>query len=134
MYIYMDHNQVAMQPLKPFMGSADQDIVARGAKFWVLYKRGGHRVLINKMGDLVVRPNPMEASMSLITCFGSVQHHLLTTYLQSLLAVLLCQFSSKQMKGGLQGVVQLVEESLPLQVRAFPPWPRQLPYPLLLSC
>ena len=96
---------------------ADQDVVARGGKFWVLYKRGGHRVLINKRGDLVVRPNPMEASVSLVTCFGSVQHHLLTTYLQSLLAVLLSQFSTKQMKGGMQGVLRLARLSVPLRVR-----------------
>lgn len=93
--------------------------MARSAKFWVLYKRGGHRVLINKRGDLVVRPNPMEASVSLVTCFDSVQHHLLTTYLQSLLAVLLSQFSTKQMKGGMQGVLRLARLSVPLRVRNF---------------
>ena len=90
--------------------------MARSAKFWILYKRGGHRVLINRRGDLVVRPNPMEASVSLVTCFDSVQHHLLTTYLQSLLAVLLSQFSTKQMKGGMQGVLRLAKLSLPLRV------------------
>ena len=82
----------------------------------MLYKRGGHRVLINRRGDLIVRPNPMEASLSLITCFHSVQQHLLTTYLESVIAVLLSQFSSKQMKGGRQGVIRLAELSLPLRV------------------
>ena len=40
-----------------------QDAVPRSGKFWVLYKLGGHRVVINRMGDLVVRPSPLEASL-----------------------------------------------------------------------
>ena len=38
----------------------NDDAVTRGGKFFVLYKRGGHRVLINKRGDLVVRPSFVE--------------------------------------------------------------------------
>ena len=70
---------------------ADNDVVARGMKFFV-YKRGGHRVIINKMGDLIVRPNPMEASLRLLPCAGSVQQHLLTSYLQSFVAIMVAQF------------------------------------------
>ena len=40
-----------------------QDAVPRSGKFWVLYKLGGHRVVMNRMGDLVVRPSPLEASL-----------------------------------------------------------------------
>jgi hypothetical protein len=32
-------------------------------QFWVLYKRTGHRVLLNKMGDLVVRPSYVETAI-----------------------------------------------------------------------
>lgn len=81
-----------------------------------MYKRGGHRVLINKLGDLIVRPSALESSIRLVPCSGSVQQHLLTSYLQSLLAVLLAQFSNKKMKGGMAGVVQLAKESVPLKV------------------
>eukprot|EP00887_Chlorella_sp_A99_P005583 scaffold1.g5583.t1 len=38
----------------------NDDAVCRGGKFLVLYKRPGHRVLVNKLGDLVVRPSYVE--------------------------------------------------------------------------
>ena len=44
-------------------GGAVQDAVPRSGKFLVLFKLGGHRVVINRMGDLVVRPSPLEASL-----------------------------------------------------------------------
>ena len=44
-------------------GVAVQDAVPRSGKFLVLFKLGGHRVVINRMGDLVVRPSPLEASL-----------------------------------------------------------------------
>ena len=44
---------------------ADQDIVARSAKFFTMYKRSAHRVIINRKGDLLVRPRPIEASLRL---------------------------------------------------------------------
>ena len=95
----------------------DQDVVARGAKFWVLYKRGGHRVLINSLGDLIVRPTAMETSLRLVPCSGSVQQHLLTSYLKSLLAVLLTQFSRKRIKGGMTGVVELAKQNTAIKAR-----------------
>ena len=91
-------------------------MVARGAKFVAMYKRGGHRVLINPLGDLIVRPNALESSLRLVPCSGSVQQHLLTSYLQSLLAMLLAQFSKKRMMGGMTGVVQLVKYNQPIKV------------------
>lgn len=39
-----------------------QDAVARGGKFLTLYKRPGQRVIINRFGDLIVRPSFAEAS------------------------------------------------------------------------
>lgn len=37
--------------------------MARNAKFWLLYKRPGQRVLINDRGDMLVRPSYAELSM-----------------------------------------------------------------------
>lgn len=41
----------------------DQDVVAKAPKFLILYKRAGHRVVINKMGDMIVRPSFIEITM-----------------------------------------------------------------------
>ena len=57
-----------------------QDVVPRGGKFISLYKRNGQRVIINRAGDLVVRPNPLEASLLQMPCGSSFQHHLLISY------------------------------------------------------
>ncbi len=40
-----------------------QDIVTRGAKFLVLYKRPGKRAIVNGLGRLMVSPTLMEASV-----------------------------------------------------------------------
>ena len=40
-----------------------QDVVARRGKMLVLFKRPGHRVIINSRGDLIVRPTYAEASV-----------------------------------------------------------------------
>ena len=40
-----------------------QDAVVRSGKFVILYKRPGHRVLINAAGDLIVRPSYVESSV-----------------------------------------------------------------------
>ena len=90
--------------------------MARGAKFLVLYKRGGQRVLVNEQGDMIVRPNPIEASLHLVPCSGSVAQHLLTSYMRSLLMVMVAQFSHKRIKGGMTGVVQLAQRCRPIQV------------------
>ena len=69
------------------------------------------------MGDLIVRPNPMEASLRLIPCSGSVQQHLLTSYLQSLVAIMVAQFRpSKGRMTDMQAVLQLIRDSHALQV------------------
>ena len=36
--------------------------MARAGKFFVLFKRPGHRVIINAWGDMLVRPSFMEIS------------------------------------------------------------------------
>ena len=92
--------------------------MARGAKFWVVYKRGGHRVLINPVGDLIVRPTAMETSLRLIPFSASMQQHLLMSYLQSLLAVLLSQFGLKRIAGGMTGVIHLVKDNAAMKARS----------------
>lgn len=47
---------------------------------------------------------------------GSVGDHLLGSYLQALLAILLAQFSAKGFPGGMDGVVRLAEKSTPIKV------------------
>jgi hypothetical protein len=41
----------------------NQDAVARSPKFLGLYKRAGHVVIINKSGDMIVRPSFIENSV-----------------------------------------------------------------------
>ena len=43
-----------------------QDVIARAGRFWGLYKRAGHRVMINPSGDLIVRPTFIEAAAQLM--------------------------------------------------------------------
>lgn len=43
--------------------AALQDVVTRGGKFLFLYKRPGHRVIINSLGVMMVSPSAMETSV-----------------------------------------------------------------------
>ncbi len=74
--------------------------MTRSGKFWKLYKRPGHRVIINSDGDLIVRPTFIEASVQRRPAGASVSHHLLTTYVKSYMAVIRSQFSVKGIQGG----------------------------------
>ena len=40
-----------------------QDAVPRSGRFWGLFKRAGYRVVVNALGDLLVRPSPLDASL-----------------------------------------------------------------------
>ena len=35
----------------------------RSGRFYGLFKRAGHRVIVNGLGDMLVRPSPLDASM-----------------------------------------------------------------------
>ena len=50
-----------------------QDAVPRSGKFIHLFKRGGNRVIINTLGDLIVRPSPLEASLRQTPAGGHLQ-------------------------------------------------------------
>ena len=67
------------------------DVVTRAGKFWFLFKHVGHRVLLNRRGDLLVRPSFVEYSIRR-SPGGSVKDHLLTSYQRAVVAVLVAQF------------------------------------------
>ena len=79
-----------------------QDIVARGGKLWFLYKRPGQRVIINALGDLIVRPSYIEVTMQQTPFASRLQHHFLAAYKNSLLSILAGQFGDKKLHGGVQ--------------------------------
>lgn len=54
------------------MYAADQDVVARRTKFISLYKLGGHRVIINMKGDLIVSSS-LKCPSLLSTVFVIIQ-------------------------------------------------------------
>lgn len=55
--------------------SAMQDVIARRGKLWILYKRAGHRVIINARGDLIVRPSFAEANVQRVPGGGWLLNH-----------------------------------------------------------
>ncbi|GAB4817725.1 hypothetical protein N2152v2_004771 [Parachlorella kessleri] len=89
----------------------NDDVVTRGGKFLILYKRAGHRVLINRRGDMVVRPSFVEASIRQgVPGGGSVRDHLLTSYQKAMVAVVQAQFGMKSFQDGKDGVLSLAAE------------------------
>lgn len=78
----------------------DQDVVARGGKFFFVYKRPGHRVLFNSYGDLIVRPTFVEANVQRVPYRESVRDHLLVSYKRAFIAVCNAQFGRKGFQGG----------------------------------
>ncbi|KAK9818417.1 hypothetical protein WJX72_012370 [[Myrmecia] bisecta] len=86
-----------------------QDAVAHEGKFLVLYKRPGHRVIINQRGDLIVRPTLVEHSVRRVPGGSSINQHLLSSYRKSLLTVINAQFTQKGGHGGQRGVLKLAE-------------------------
>jgi len=86
----------------------DQDTVPRAGKFVIMYKRPGQRVLINSDGDMIVRPSFIEAAVQKRST-SSVAHHLLVNYQRAHIAIIKAQFTSKRMRDGMSGVLQIAE-------------------------
>lgn len=82
-----------MKALLTSLVHAGQDIFGRGFKFLWFYKRGGHRVILNKKGDLIVRPSPLEASLRLQPFSQFLKAHLLSSYLRSIAAAVMREYS-----------------------------------------
>ncbi|KAL0038251.1 hypothetical protein WJX79_010181 [Trebouxia sp. C0005] len=93
----------------------DQDVVTRGGKFVVLYKRPGKRVIVNNEGRMMVSPSSMEASIQQSIGGQKADHHLLTSYHQAVMSVILAQFTPKGFIDGMEGIVRLVEGHEALQ-------------------
>ncbi|KAK9808451.1 hypothetical protein WJX73_006949 [Symbiochloris irregularis] len=81
-----------------------QDPIPKAGKFLILSKRPGHRVLINRRGEIVVRPNPLELQ---IQSGQNVSHHWLLSYGAAMTAVCLAQYSTTGIEGGIEGVQAL---------------------------
>ena len=82
------------------------DVVTRAGKFWFLFKHVGHRVLLNRRGDLLVRPSFVEYSIRR-SPGGSVKDHLLTSYQRAMVAVLAAQIGDgATSEGGGERVTQ----------------------------
>ena len=96
---------------------ADQDLVAQSPKCLLLYKRTSHRVIINRLGDLLVRPRPIEASLRTRAFSGSLQQHLLASYAQSIASILVSQFRPMEgSKASMDSVLQLMKNNLAFRV------------------
>eukprot|EP00208_Stichococcus_sp_RCC1054_P005346 CAMPEP_0206142186 /NCGR_PEP_ID=MMETSP1473-20131121/15880_1 /ASSEMBLY_ACC=CAM_ASM_001109 /TAXON_ID=1461547 /ORGANISM="Stichococcus sp, Strain RCC1054" /LENGTH=1445 /DNA_ID=CAMNT_0053537075 /DNA_START=238 /DNA_END=4575 /DNA_ORIENTATION=- len=87
----------------------DQDAVTRAAKFGI-FKRPGHRVLINSRGDMLVRPSFVETSLRNVPWGSSARDHLLSNYKASLIAIMLAQFDRhKGFADGMQGMMKMAQ-------------------------
>jgi len=86
------------------------DVITRAGKFFFLFKHVGHRVLLNRRGDLVVRPSFVEYSIRR-TPGGSLKDHYLTSYERAVVAVLAAQFGKKSFDVGATEGARSVAES-----------------------
>eukprot|EP00892_Ulva_mutabilis_P004927 jgi/Ulvmu1/2806/UM142_0004.1 len=90
----------------------DQDVVTREMRFFGVYKRAGQRAIINRRGDLIVRPAHFEVSM-LQTRFLSrgAAHHATVGYQRALVAIILAQLQdSSRHADGLHGLLGLLKQ------------------------
>ena len=76
-----------------------------------LYKRAGQRVIVNRRGDLIVRPNHFELSMLQNVRGGSTAHHMTVAYQNALVAIVTAQLKASSRHGdGLHGLLGLLRE------------------------
>lgn len=79
----------------------DQDPVPRVPK-GLGYKRVGERIVLDRAGNLMVRPSPLETAMW--NCNGGyVRDHLLSQYRASLASIVKAQFGDAALRGGRAG-------------------------------
>ncbi|KAK9799340.1 hypothetical protein WJX73_007370 [Symbiochloris irregularis] len=84
----------------------DRDPVPRSGKFLCLFKRPGHRVRINRQGEMIVRPSALE--MQVAAASRRVTHHYLTSYRAAMVAICQAQFGRRGVQGGADGVLRLI--------------------------
>eukprot|EP00210_Caulerpa_lentillifera_P008426 g8038.t1 len=85
----------------------DQDYITRTMKFVNLYKRPGHRVIINGQGDMLVRPSFIEMTLSRITGAVNIAHHMLASYQNAFLAIARSQFNPDGIEGGAEQMLKI---------------------------
>ncbi|CAK0769669.1 hypothetical protein CVIRNUC_003690 [Coccomyxa viridis] len=64
----------------------DHDLVVRMGKMMCLYKRNGHRVIIDSRGSMIVQPGPLD--LHVMPGHWNVKYHWLRSYRMALLEVL----------------------------------------------
>ena len=88
----------------------DQDLVTRILKLAGLYKRHGQRVVVNRRGDMIVRPTLFETSMQQTIRGGTVADHQTVAYQEALVSVVTRQlYSSSRHADGLHGLLGLLK-------------------------
>ncbi|PSC73217.1 DEAD-box ATP-dependent RNA helicase 50 isoform A [Micractinium conductrix] len=86
------------------------DVVTTAGKLFFMYSRTGHKVLLNKLGDIIVRPNYVETAFRWAPGGGSIRDHLLTSYQKALSAVVAAQFGTKSVRQGREGALSLAQQ------------------------
>ncbi|GMH41168.1 hypothetical protein BSKO_09078 [Bryopsis sp. KO-2023] len=101
----------------------DEDVVPRVPKFLKFFKHVGHKVIINGVGDLIVKPHMVEVSLyKMFTFFkrsSSLIQHSLFDYQKSYVAICKGQFvEGKAMEGGMEALSIMFEENEGLLARS----------------
>lgn len=73
----------------------------------MLYKRPGHRVIINSQGDMLVRPSFIEMTLSRTTGAVNIAHHMLASYQRAFLAIARSQFNPDGLEGGVEEMLKI---------------------------
>lgn len=84
------------------------DPFPQAGKFWFLYKHVGHRVLINRRGDMLVRPSFVEYAIRR-SAGAMVRDHYLTAYQSAFISIVAAQFGSKSL-GNREEVMMLAQQ------------------------
>ncbi|GIL75751.1 hypothetical protein Vretimale_15289 [Volvox reticuliferus] len=91
------------------------DVVPLTPKYvgWFVYKQPGHKVILKRRGDIIVRPTFTENTVIRLPCSRSLRHHLLGSHIRSMMSVLRNQTRGKHIEGGVRGLLHLSRYQLP---------------------
>jgi hypothetical protein len=73
-----------------------------------LYKRCGERVVLHRNGDIIVRPSFLEKEVT-FGASNTPSDHLLMRYRSAICGIIKAQFSSLNLPGGYEGVLELLK-------------------------
>lgn len=93
----------------------DNDVVPKIPRFGMLYRHVGRKVIINQVGDLIVRPQAVEIALeSMVNIFkrsDSISQHLLGKYRASFVSICEAQFvKGKGLGGGVDAVIAILNK------------------------